>query len=113
MKTTLTDDRTHKEKKDPYYSYIEESAEVADAILKEFGAIGKYQPYAVHITAAKHKIVVGKRTFVVDLRIGLQRFVVDLTVNYHISRLLVERTCPTECEHITVDFFLNFRNYYN
>ena len=38
----IEDKETHKEKKDAYYSYIEESAEVADAILKEFGATGKY-----------------------------------------------------------------------
>ena len=33
---------THKEKKDPYYSFIEEDAGVAEAILKEFGATGRY-----------------------------------------------------------------------
>ena len=38
----IEDKSTHKEIKDAYYSYIEESAEVADAILKEFGATGKY-----------------------------------------------------------------------
>ena len=38
----IEDKETHKEKKDAYYSFIEESAEVADAILKEFGATGKY-----------------------------------------------------------------------
>ena len=38
----IEDKETHKEKKDAYYSYIEENAEVADAILKEFGATGKY-----------------------------------------------------------------------
>ena len=38
----IADKETHKEKKDAYYSFIEESAEVADAILKEFGATGKY-----------------------------------------------------------------------
>ena len=38
----VEDKSTHKEIKDPYYSYIEENAEVADAILKEFGATGKY-----------------------------------------------------------------------
>ena len=38
----IVDKETHKEKKDAYYSFIEESAEVADAILKEFGATGKY-----------------------------------------------------------------------
>ncbi|MBR4412782.1 MAG: fructose-1,6-bisphosphatase [Lachnospiraceae bacterium] len=38
----IEDKETHKEKKDAYYSFIEESTEVADAILKEFGATGKY-----------------------------------------------------------------------
>ena len=38
----IEDKETHKEVKDAYYKYIEESAEVADAILKEFGATGKY-----------------------------------------------------------------------
>ncbi len=38
----IEDKETHKEIKDPYYSYIEESPEVAEAILKEFEATGKY-----------------------------------------------------------------------
>ncbi|MBP5564170.1 MAG: fructose-bisphosphatase class III, partial [Lachnospiraceae bacterium] len=38
----IEDKETHKEVKDAYYKYIEEDQEVADAILKEFGATGKY-----------------------------------------------------------------------
>lgn len=38
----IEDKETHKEVKDAYYKYIEEDREVADAILKEFGATGKY-----------------------------------------------------------------------
>lgn len=38
----IEDKETHKEVKDAYYKYIEDSQEVADAILKEFGATGKY-----------------------------------------------------------------------
>ena len=38
----VAEKETHKEIKDPYYSFIEEDAGVADAILKEFGATGKY-----------------------------------------------------------------------
>ncbi len=38
----IDDKETHKEVKDPYYRFIEEDEKVADAILKEFGANGKY-----------------------------------------------------------------------
>lgn len=38
----VADKETHKEKKDPYYRYIENDTKVAEAILKEFGATGKY-----------------------------------------------------------------------
>ncbi len=38
----VAEEETHKEKKDPYYSFIEEDAGVAEAILKEFGATGRY-----------------------------------------------------------------------
>ena len=38
----VAEKETHKEIKDPYYSFIEEDAGVANAILKEFGATGKY-----------------------------------------------------------------------
>lgn len=38
----VEDKATHKEKKDPYYKYIETDTKVANAILKEFGATGKY-----------------------------------------------------------------------
>lgn len=38
----IEDKSTHTETKDPYYSFIEDSAEIADKIMSEFGACDKY-----------------------------------------------------------------------